>query len=96
MSASSRVWSTRRNAFNSASEIGGSAEEEAAVDAALAAVRGAPGVQAAATTSLAMGGTSVMRVTVSTDIGTLADALRARGGQAVQDRHHDLERQPQR
>lgn len=53
--------------------------DAAAVDAALAAVRGAPGVQGAATTSLAMGGTSVMRVTVSTDIGALADALRARG-----------------
>ncbi len=50
-----------------------------AVDAALAAVRGAPGVQGAATTSLAMGGTSVMRVTSASDIGALADALRARG-----------------
>lgn len=53
--------------------------DASAVDAALAAVRGAPGVQGAATTSLAMGGTSVMRVTSSSDIGGLADALRARG-----------------
>ncbi|MEY4472544.1 MAG: hypothetical protein RL671_848 [Pseudomonadota bacterium] len=53
--------------------------DASAVDAALAAVRGAPGVQGAATTSLAMGGTSVMRVTSSADIGALADALRARG-----------------
>lgn len=53
--------------------------DAAAVDAALAAVRGAPGVQGAATTSLAMGGTSVMRVTASSDMGAVADALRARG-----------------
>ena len=50
-----------------------------AVDAALGAVRSAPGVKGASTTSLAMGGTSVMRVTYEGDIGTLADALRARG-----------------
>lgn len=50
-----------------------------AVDAALGAVRGSPGVKGASTTSLAMGGTSVMRVTYEGDIGTLADALRARG-----------------
>jgi len=53
--------------------------DAAAVDAALAAVRGASGVQSAATTSLAMGGTSVMRVTTSGDLAALADALRARG-----------------
>lgn len=53
--------------------------DAAAVDAALAAVRGAPGVQGAATTSLAMGGTSVMRVTASSDMSAVADALRARG-----------------
>lgn len=50
-----------------------------AVDAALGAVRSAPGVKGASTTSLAMGGTSVMRVTYQGDIGALADALRARG-----------------
>ena len=50
-----------------------------AVDAALGAVRSAPGVKGAATTSLAMGGTSVMRVTYEGEIATLADALRARG-----------------
>lgn len=53
--------------------------DAAAVDAALSAVRGAPGVQGAATTSLAMGGTSVMRVTATSDMSALADALRARG-----------------
>lgn len=53
--------------------------DASAVDAALAAVRGAPGVQGAATTSLAMGGTSVMRVTYAGELAGLADALRARG-----------------
>ena len=53
--------------------------DASAVDAALGAVRSAPGVKGAATTSLAMGGTSVMRVTYEGEIGTLADALRARG-----------------
>jgi hypothetical protein len=49
------------------------------VDAALSAVRGAPGVQSASTTSLAIGGTSVMRVSFSGDPDALAAALRARG-----------------
>lgn len=55
--------------------------DAAAVDAALAAVRGVPGVQGAATSSLAIGGTSVMRVTMAGDLDTLATALRARGWQ---------------
>jgi len=50
-----------------------------AVDAALAAVRGAPGVKGAATVSLAIGGTSVMRVTVEGGAERLASALRAQG-----------------
>lgn len=53
--------------------------DASAVDAALAAVRGAPGVQGASTTSLAMGGTSVMRVSYAGELSALADALRARG-----------------
>ena len=53
--------------------------DASAVDAAVGAVRSAPGVKGAATTSLAMGGTSVMRVTYEGDLGTLADALRVRG-----------------
>ncbi|HKR92659.1 heavy-metal-associated domain-containing protein [Novosphingobium sp.] len=53
--------------------------DAAAVDAALAAVRGAPGVQGAATVSLAIGGTSVMRVTVAGGADRLAAALRAQG-----------------
>ena len=50
-----------------------------AVDAALGAVRSAPGVQGASTSSLAMGGISVMRVTFKGDVSDLAAALRARG-----------------
>ncbi|HEY0959090.1 MAG TPA: heavy-metal-associated domain-containing protein [Novosphingobium sp.] len=55
--------------------------DAAAVDTALAAVRGAPGVQGAATTSIAIGGTSVMRVTLAGDLDALAATLRARGWQ---------------
>ncbi len=50
-----------------------------AVDDALAAVRGSPGVSSAATTSLAMGGTSIMRVAFAGDLTALAAALKARG-----------------
>ena len=53
--------------------------DASAVDAILGAVRATPGVRAAATSSIAIGGTSVMRVTYSGDIGALAAALRARG-----------------
>lgn len=53
--------------------------DAAAVDAALGAVRSAPGVQGASTTSLAVGGTSLMRVSYAGDLNTLAEALRARG-----------------
>jgi len=55
--------------------------DASAIDAALAAVRGAPGVQGAATTSLAIGGPSGMRVTVSGGIDALAAALRSQGWQ---------------
>ena len=53
--------------------------DAAAVDAALGAVRSAPGVQGASTTSLAVGGTSLMRVSYAGELNTLAEALRARG-----------------
>lgn len=53
--------------------------DAAAVDAALGAVRGAPGVKGASTTSLAMGGTSLMRVSYAGELQALAAALRARG-----------------
>ena len=54
-----------------------------AVDAALGAVRGAAGVRGAATSSIAIGGTSVMRVTFAGDLDSLAAALRARGWQVT-------------
>jgi hypothetical protein len=54
-----------------------------AVDAALGAVRGAPGVRGAATSSIAIGGTSVMQVTLAGDINALAAALRAQGWQVA-------------
>ncbi|GAA4041886.1 heavy-metal-associated domain-containing protein [Parerythrobacter jejuensis] len=50
-----------------------------AVDATLAAVNATPGVRGAATSSLAIGGTSVMRVTYGGSLGDLAAALRSRG-----------------
>lgn len=49
------------------------------VDATLAAVRAAPGVRGAATSSLAIGGTSVMRVSFGGTLEQLAAALRGRG-----------------
>ncbi len=52
-----------------------------AVDTALASVRSASGVQGAATSSIAIGGTSVMRVTAGVSLEELAVALRARGWQ---------------
>jgi hypothetical protein len=55
--------------------------DAAAVDAALGSVRGAAGVQGAATSSIAIGGTSVMRVTASGSLEELAAALRSRGWQ---------------
>ncbi|MGX7895864.1 heavy-metal-associated domain-containing protein [Tsuneonella sp. HG222] len=55
--------------------------DPASVDAALAGVRSAPGVRAVATSSIAIGGVSVMRVTFAGDISDLAEALRARGFQ---------------
>jgi hypothetical protein len=51
----------------------------ASVSATERAVAGIPGVQSAATNSLALGGTSVMRVTYRGDAGALRDALAARG-----------------
>ena len=51
------------------------------VDAALAGVRATPGVASAATTSIAIGGTSVMRVNYAGGVQDLAAALRVRGWQ---------------
>lgn len=52
-----------------------------AVNRAESGVRGIPGVSSASTTSLALGGISVMRVTYAGDIGALKAALTARGWQ---------------
>ncbi|MCX7284726.1 MAG: heavy-metal-associated domain-containing protein [Novosphingobium sp.] len=54
-------------------------EDAAAVDAGMAAVRSAAGVKSASTTSIAIGGTSVMRVTYGGELEALAAALRAQG-----------------
>lgn len=53
--------------------------DSSAFDAALAAVRGTPGVRGAATTSVGIGGTSVMSVSYGGSLDQLAGALRARG-----------------
>ena len=52
-----------------------------AIDEALAGVRAVPGVSAAATSSLAIGGTSVMRVNYAGGLQELAAALHERGWQ---------------
>ena len=57
--------------------------DAAAVDSALSAVRSVPGVQGAATTSIAIGGTSVMRVSITGNLETLAAGLRSRGWQVT-------------
>jgi len=56
----------------------------AAVDSGLAAVRAVAGVKSAGTSSIAIGGTSVMRVGFAGDIDALAAALRAGGWKVTQ------------
>ena len=58
--------------------------DAAAVDAGLSSVRGAAGVQGANVTSVAVGGTSVMRVSFAGDADGLRAALQARGWQVSQ------------
>ena len=53
------------------------------VVSAEASLRGTPGVQGASTTSTAVGGTSVVRVSYAGDLDALADALRGRGWQVT-------------
>lgn len=69
--------------FTSATVIGVTIQfdspDPASVDATVAAVRGTPGVRNANTSSLALGGTSVMRVAFAGTAAELGDALRARG-----------------
>lgn len=54
------------------------------VDATLSAVRATPGVRGAATTSIAIGGTSVMSVSYGGSLEELAADLRARGFRVTQ------------
>lgn len=54
-----------------------------AIDAALAGLRGTPRVISAATSSIAIGGTSVMRVNYAGSVPELAAALRERGWQVA-------------
>ncbi|MCW1384003.1 heavy-metal-associated domain-containing protein [Novosphingobium sp. KCTC 2891] len=61
-----------------------STPDAAAVDAGLSGVRAVAGVQGAATSSIAIGGTSVMRVTYAGDLDALAAALRAQGWKVTQ------------
>ena len=69
--------------FTSATVIGVTIQfatpDPASVDATVGAVRATPGVRGANTSSLALGGTSVMRVAFAGTPTELADALRARG-----------------
>lgn len=58
--------------------------DSAAFDGAVAALRGSPGVRGVSTGSLAIGGTSVLRVTYAGDIAALAEMLRAGGWQVTQ------------
>jgi hypothetical protein len=58
--------------------------DPASVDTALASVRSAPGVRGVSTSSIAIGGTSVMRVSFAGDLSALAAALRGRGWQVTQ------------
>ena len=53
--------------------------DAASIDATLGAVRAAPGVRGAATTSIAIGGTSVMTVSYGGTLEQLAGVLRNRG-----------------
>jgi hypothetical protein len=58
--------------------------DAASVDSALASVRSAPGVRGVSTSSIAIGGTSVLRVSFAGDLAALGNALRGRGWQVTQ------------
>ncbi|MEO6041323.1 MAG: heavy-metal-associated domain-containing protein [Croceibacterium sp.] len=58
--------------------------DAASIDSALGSVRAAPGVRAVATSSIAIGGTSVLRVTFAGSLADLAAALRGRGWTVTQ------------
>jgi hypothetical protein len=74
----------RRRAAVSTITVQVATPDAASVDSALGSVRGAPGVRGVSTSSIAIGGTSVMRVTSAGDLSALAAALRARGWQVTQ------------
>lgn len=69
--------------FTSATVIGITIQfaspDPASVDATVSTVRGTPGVRGASTSSLALGGTSILRVAFAGTPAELAEALRARG-----------------
>lgn len=58
--------------------------DPASLDAGLAGVRGAAGVRSVATTSVAIGGVSVLRVGFAGDLAALAASLRAGGWQVTE------------
>ncbi len=70
-------------ASSSALSVQFASPDAAAVDQALGGVRETKGVEGAATTSIAIGGTSVMRVTFGGTAAELAAALRSRGWQVT-------------
>jgi hypothetical protein len=72
---------TQAAVHGNAIEVQFDTPDAAAVNAGETALRAIPGVGSAATTSLAMGGVSVMRVTYAGDQGALAAQLQARGWQ---------------
>ena len=78
-----RETATPAPGFNSATVIGVTIQfatpDPGSVDATVGAVRATPGVRGASTSSLALGGTSIMRVAFAGTAAELADALRARG-----------------
>ncbi len=61
-----------------------STPDAASVDSALASVRSAPGVRGVSASSIAIGGTSVLRVSFGGDLPALATALRGRGWTVTQ------------
>lgn len=70
---------TQEAAVVSAYVVQFTSPDAASIDATLAAVRATPGVRGAATTSIAIGGTSVMTVSFGGSLDQLAAAMRARG-----------------
>lgn len=73
------VASTTAAAVTNSFTVQFATEDAAAVDAGMAAVRAVSGVRSATSSSIAIGGTSVMRVTYAGELEALAAALRAQG-----------------